>query len=985
MNLSAARSFLALTSICILLGVWWTIAVSAPAAEAIGFRLSVGAFLLFFLPGAIWGEILGWTADHVLETIALSFALSICIAILPLPLVLGFGLPVTVWIACILLTVTGGLLILLRRWRHGGGNYGLLNPFLKWRGVAESLNACASLLLICFLAATTYQWGENITDIGGEKLLHLMFVRLYAELPLDVSRMGIVPGATPPNIVHFWEFLLAGWARLVNVDPFSLFVRARFIIPVLGLSGLYLLIREVFPERKMAHTIYWGAALLSLFGLSLQAPSSIGTLITSNDYYRGVTAYLGTVHHTDAAMDILLPLVTGLTLRTWRQPSLKEISAFFGVLTATFMWHPREYFQVGLYFGIATVVMLVLYWRRVEKKEVMRWSKVAVALIAVAILFFALMKAFPQSDAVKGGYDEMGIKSVALERSVSAENLLGLRSPFNFPVHLVLAAISAPEEVRSQEEMSADLNSTWHYDLWLILSGVALVVLVLVGDSHTHRFAIFFALLWFLLTSWNFSMLLLIAATYSEFLMTIPRYIYLFAPIVIAAATVALWSWLANKGIQWINAIGFLAGILAASLGFRGWAAVGYPWVNAATWLLVLSFGVAMIPSVRVWARGTTAVLSQPRSYWPAMIAIAVISGLLLPDGLRRLIDLPSDTTRATGNLFSADNPLGYSEGLISFLRKLAPGNIFAIDNTSIATPTAYSAQHLGLVCFGSILIYTQDCRTVENGTHPFFDIQSIGIIKALDEGKIAAWQYRFDGERAGDSRVGATGLASASAPLWVGGRRGEHEFDIANHGSERSLRVHSVEAGEDGKRDLMFGVSSEKNGFRIASKRGDFLVFVVTVKMVGSGTGEAAISDLTDVEGWRAKKAKFQSIEGWQRHLVVMPAREDIKEQNFSINWVPDGPDGILEVLDFRVAVVSSESAKNWLRISGAHQSAVEYFRKRNIDHILLRKSNYDELMPYLTQHPQTYQMIFDDAKKREAVVEFLAKDSPVAVGRKK
>lgn len=85
----------------------------------------------------------------------------------------------------------------------------------------------------------------------------------------------------------------------------------------------------------------------------------------------------------------------------------------------------------------------------------------------------------------------------------------------------------------------------------------------------------------------------------------------------------------------------------------------------------------------------------------------------------------------------------------------------------------------------------------------------------------------------------------------------------------------------------------------------------------------------------------------------------------------------------DFRVAVVPTESASKWLRAYGAHQSAVEYLRKRNIDHLLLRETGYDNLMPYLTQHPQTYRLIFESTRKREAVVVFIAEDNPAAVGR--
>src|SRR5262249_22044603 len=158
-------------------------------------------------------------------------------------------------------------------------------------------------------AVAAYRWGENVADLGGEKYLHMMFVRYYHDMPLVLGNLGIDRGSPPPNLVHLWEFLLAGWARCIQVDPLPLFGRARMVVPVLGLAGMSLLTRVVFVRRQATVAAFAGVLVLYLAQLVTQAGSL--AWVRAVDPTRGVFAFFGSAHHGDTAMDILLALTAG--------------------------------------------------------------------------------------------------------------------------------------------------------------------------------------------------------------------------------------------------------------------------------------------------------------------------------------------------------------------------------------------------------------------------------------------------------------------------------------------------------------------------------------------------------------------------------------------------------------------------------------------------------------------------------------------------
>ncbi len=212
-------------------------------------------------------------------------------------------------------------------------------------------------------------------------------------MSMILDKMCVVPGSPPSNIVHFWEYLIAGWASVINVDPLTLFCRARFVIPLLGFSGMYLLIRNIFSDALKSEVIFWGVLIMSLGGFILISPSNLDWI--KLDPYRLVTSFMGTVHHSDSAMDIMIALSAAVFLMVIRSPEKRNIFLFAGVLLVLFMWHAREFFQMAIYagvFGIVSAIMPGAGW-----KEFKRWAIAACVIVVVTAVIFPVVKAVPSA------------------------------------------------------------------------------------------------------------------------------------------------------------------------------------------------------------------------------------------------------------------------------------------------------------------------------------------------------------------------------------------------------------------------------------------------------------------------------------------------------------------------------------------------------------------------------------------------------------
>ena len=133
-------------------------------------------------------------------------------------------------------------------------------------------------------------------------------------------------------------------------------------------------------------------------------------------------AFLGTVHHADSAMDVLIALTTATARLTFRRPGVRTGMLFFTTLAANFLWHPREFLQVSLYVGVFAALLLVTpaLWR---VAELARYATVVGTLMLAAVVFLGLSTTLVPKES--HGYPELQIKKKALEYACLRENILG--------------------------------------------------------------------------------------------------------------------------------------------------------------------------------------------------------------------------------------------------------------------------------------------------------------------------------------------------------------------------------------------------------------------------------------------------------------------------------------------------------------------------------------------------------------------------------
>lgn len=701
----------------------WFIAGESPLETESPFRIVLGSLLIFILPGLIWGEILGLRSNHFLETIALSFALTLTIEVLILPIPFLFASTIRLWVILLLVVCTVGMIMLLFR-RRATKEMEFINPLFNFFKQPFPLNI-STLLIVTILAIVsigTYRWGEDVFGIAGEKILHMIFVRFYYSLPMTIHGLGIWPGTPPPNVVDFWEYLIAGWASLINMDPLLVFYRARFTIPILGLSGMYFLIKNIFPNRLKAEIIFWGVLMMCLGWFFLLSPSPLDWIKNSDDLHRGSLAFMETAHRGDAAMGILIPLITGLILLALHNPSWRSTLLLTGTLTATFMWHPREFFQTGVYAGVLGIAILLA--SDTDRKSILKkWARIMAVFIIVAIFFFSVSHTVILEHS--HGHDEFRIKEAALRYAFLPENLTGIRHLFNFPQHLGLPSSTNLTPIQEANQLSGNFTKDWNFFLWLILSAIAIPILAVLGDKEDRKLSLFFTLLWFLVLGWNFSMLIFTALTYSEIYMTTPRMIYTFSYVIIPAAIYRLSQLLNQKRFSHKGRFIFLFLMCSTGLTFHWWWQNGTPCVKPMSMILsiivLISFLLSLFPK-----------LTRTRSLESPAFSVTVLGLFLfflpiLGKEYIRVIPKIIKESRQPIDWFGDNNPFNISKELIQYVKSLPPKQMFLFDMVYSKTIISiYAPQHLVATLYGvpSDVI----CAEFSNGLHPLFNPKTFKV-----------------------------------------------------------------------------------------------------------------------------------------------------------------------------------------------------------------------------------------------------------------
>ena len=957
MNITKMKTLRVFSGFCLvvlLVNALWFISSSSPMESDSALRMVLGAIVIFLLPGLIWGEILGFRSDHFLETIALSFALTLSIEIVLLPIPFFSGSGIGLWVGLLLSVCLSGLFILNFK-RKAEKELTFIKPLLDFFKQPFPLNVSASLIIIMLLAISygVYCWGESLRDISGEKFLHMIFVRYYYSMPMVLNNLGVYQGAPPPNLVQLWEYLIAGWASLTNMDPLVLFYRARFVIPVLGFSGMYLLIKNIFSNVNKVEIVFLGVSFICLGWFVLLSPSNLDWV--KSDPSRGIMSFMGTVHHSDAAMDLLIALSAGLVMATFRCFDWRNIFILTGVLVGGFMWHPREFFQVAIYAGIFGITLLSFPG---EKKalRLKKWAGVMVVFFVIAGSFFVSMSALTSPETQ--GYDELKIKKLALTYAFSPENITGIRTLFNFPLHLVLSSSADPDAFIGSDELWNIFSRNWNYNLWLLLSAMALPLLAFLGKKEDRQFSLFLLLLWFIVLCWNFSMLLLIVLTYSEFHMVTLRVIYIFSYIVIIDGLYLISRAIYQKKRAYhLNPVFFLAFMLGLGLFFKWWWAVGVPYAKGMSFVLS---GLALISLI--W------VLTKKKSLFNGLHVppfASTVCGLflfflpILWTSYSENIDKIIYKGRPSIDLLGNENPFGLSSKLVRFVRSLPPQQTFLVNPNGTACIPVLTSQYVAVVpkIIGTMIhdraVYTE----VAAGRHPLFNFQNAGLKRLVLEDRMPTPPI-FNSHT---SKYKSTNFIE----------KGKFSVTLVSNKDENIIRLVPIKKSERGELEITMAFEISKNKVPLGPQLEHDLVFTVSSRLSQKAVKWCEMFILDKTETPEVSSVGMDNT-SWDQYVVSKRIRDGATQVALGVSWMPENLNEWMEIKDVRI-YVADETSPQHEKVD--HNKVTNWLDSYKVNYILIEKEHYSRLLPYFRKFSEDYRIIFDNPEQYELIVEYVGR----------
>jgi hypothetical protein len=520
-------------------------------------RIVLAGVAIAILPGMVAGQSLGFLAASPLEAIAKSFALSLVLATTLALATMVLKLPIGAWTAAMLLWTAGWAVPLGLRYRTSCRRYGLLLVTVRGLLMPRNWSDIGLYIAIAALAIAYYRWADVLTSVGGEIEIHLIHVRNYASgLPLDFAQTALRPEIGLPNLFFAWEFMLAGISSAAGIDPLIAALRSRWLFPVLGFSACFFLARQLLGGTVAARRVLWIVLPLVLTQFIALPPSPLATLVS---YDRPIFSFMGSIHHADAALDILLPLSIGYLFLFLRRGSVEVLVMLAALLIVSFFFHPREYFQVMWYGAVAGLVCLLVARVRWEELKT-RYVPLAIVFVAIAvILLIASHFLSPDQQTVKS---ELGQSLATIAKQLKESTLFRAEPLFNFAMHGIADQPPSPPLVYS----------------WLVLLALLLPCIVLAGSRIELKLVAYFLVLWWVTLCFVPAQLLLRLVTYSEIGVSKVRFLPIIAYAVIAAGWTAalivmralLTTWFPAWN-KWLSvrsgAPGLVIAIISAALG----------------------------------------------------------------------------------------------------------------------------------------------------------------------------------------------------------------------------------------------------------------------------------------------------------------------------------------------------------------------------------------------------------------------------------
>jgi hypothetical protein len=706
--------------------------------------------------------------------------------------------------------------------------------------------------------------------------------------------------------------------------------------------------------------------------VALLSPSSLDWI--KQDPLRGLMSFMGSAHHADTAMEILLPLSTGLVLFTYRYFGWRSFLLLLGVLTATFMWHVREFFQTGIYSMIFGMTIL-LTPNMDRKAKLKKWARVMVAFVLVGLFFVFSTMLIPKHLGIN---NEMRIKEIALSYALLPENILGIRSLFHFPVDLRLTKGLDVQSILMGEQIAIIFEKSWNYFLWLILSAFAIPLTVFLGEREDKQLSLFYVLLWFLVLCWNFSMLLLIVLTYSEINFTTPRMMYVFSYMMIANALYLICAETMKEKAVLKDIILGMTLLLSLGLIFKIWWTTGLPLARMISILLsivvIVSFFFLLLPKTQeVYA-------PKISHFWISVFGIFLFFLPLLGQEYIKVFKDLFTEKRVSIEWFGDKNPFGLSKNLIQFIKTLPPQRTFLVDPLGKAVISIYAPQYTAIPpeMMGSTIVMAQDFyNEARQGKDPVFKtrittsvpIDPDFITKAPD------FETNFRDWKGPDSIK--NDIAKAAPPMVLHGYSGDFLFSRKRDQEGNIIRVSPL-SNKIAQRMIQFGYALKDNGFDLRVKPGEEVIFVVSARLSANAKKPAQlfIVDLTTT-----KEISRDHISGstWKQYVVHKTIRDNFNFLAFGIAWQPEKEDEWIEIKNIRIYGVDSLAKyykapdRSAPDVLVNHEVVKEWLNKQGIDYLLIQKDYYSKLIPYFQYYHRNYKIVFDNKDREELIVHYL------------
>lgn len=506
--------------------------------------------------------------------------------------------------------------------------------------------------LIGIFSVAAYRWASPVEGLDWEVGLQMIYVRQVASgLPTTLPEIWLRADIPLPNFFFLWEYLLGAIAAIAQTDALMAAARSRWLIPAIGIPAFFFWVRVVTNSTALARRVV--AVVLALVATQFIniAPDPLARL----NEQRPLFSFLGTVHHSDVALDLLLPLLLGHVWMCLRRPSAGRAGLLALLLFATFLIHPRELFQVAWYAALAGPVMLIAA-RGSRRRVLAGWLTVCLVIVVTAGAVGLAARVGPATRSAQA--DEWESKRALAGRLVDSATVY-TEPLMRFYVHGTSPAPTNPPNTHG----------------WLLLTAVSLPLLWWAAP-RVSWIGPYFMALWWLTLSFGWSQMLLQVLTYSEITMTKVRFLPVFGFVVLALAIVGLVH--AGRAIvprRWRSTTAHAVGLCLAAAAGAG-IAVAWPRIVTSAPALSAVSAYALLAAVGLCVRAYRPIARSARpAPSPGVLFIATLL-LVAPAARVEAVAFWSavlNKYEQPARAFEQGNAAGLSPAIIQALRRQVP------------------------------------------------------------------------------------------------------------------------------------------------------------------------------------------------------------------------------------------------------------------------------------------------------------------------